>query len=130
MINRKSGPAINKIENLLIPDYEIYTLPNGIKVCEVNSGSQDIIKFEIFHKAGRAMEDHHLAGRAVSSLIKDGTTTRNSAELSEAIDYFGASIKSASNMDYSYSTLDRKSTRLNSSQKSQYSEVEGRAFKK
>ncbi|MBK8052018.1 MAG: insulinase family protein [Saprospiraceae bacterium] len=105
MINRKTGPIINKIDKLLLPDYELHTLPNGIKVCEINSGSQDIIKFEIFHKAGRAIEDHHLAGRAVSSLIKDGTATKNSAELSEAIDYFGASIKSASNMDYSYCTL-------------------------
>ena len=105
MINRKTGPAINKIDKLLLPEYETYTLPNGIKICEVNSGTQEIIKFEIFHKAGRIMEDFPLAGRAVSSLIKDGTLTRNSAQLSEAIDFYGASIKSASNMDYSYSTL-------------------------
>lgn len=105
MINRKIGPFINKIEKLHLPDYEQYTLSNGVRICEVNSGSQDIIKFEIFHQAGRIMEDTPLAGRSVSSLIKDGTSTKTSAQLSEAIDYYGASIKSASNMDYSYSTL-------------------------
>ncbi|MBK7701255.1 MAG: hypothetical protein IPJ39_22280 [Saprospiraceae bacterium] len=45
---------------------------NGTKVCEINLGSQDITKIEIVHKAGRSVEDHHLASRATSSLMKDG----------------------------------------------------------
>ncbi|MBL0026257.1 MAG: insulinase family protein [Saprospiraceae bacterium] len=105
MINRKKGPDIIKIKKLFLPDTEIYSLPNGAQVCEVNLGSQEIIKFEIFHHAGRIKEDFHLASRAVSSLIKDGTTSKTSAQISEEIDYYGSSVKTASNMDFSYSTL-------------------------
>ena len=105
MINRKKGPEISNIHQLLLPEFEIYALSNGVRVCEINLGSQEIVKFEIFHAAGRTKEDVPLASRAVSSLLKDGTISKNSAQLSEEIDFYGSSIKTASNMDFSYSTL-------------------------
>ena len=105
ILNRKKGPQITNIHSLVLPESEIYTLPNGIRICEINLGSQEIIKFEIFHAAGRTKEEMPLASRAVSSLIKDGTATKTSAQLSEEIDFYGSSIKTASNMDFSYSTL-------------------------
>jgi len=105
MIDRKTGPKIHTIRGLKLPPIDMYTLPNGVKVCEVNQGSQEIVKFDIYNCAGRVQEDFPLASRAVSSLLKDGTTTKNSAQLAEAIDYYGASIKTASNMDFAYTTL-------------------------
>ncbi|MBK8347690.1 MAG: insulinase family protein [Saprospiraceae bacterium] len=105
MINRKIGPGSHRIESLFIPEMEIYTLENGVKVCEVNLGSQDVIKIEVVHLAGRVVEECPLTARAVSSLIKDGCGHKTSAQVAEEIDYFGSSIKTGSNMDFSYSTV-------------------------
>ncbi len=104
-MDRKAGPDYRKIEKLHIPHSDIYKLPNGVPVCEVNLGSQDILKIEIVHRAGRSAELHHLAGRAVSSLMKDGFAGMTSSEIAAEIDYYGASIKTGSNMDFSYTTM-------------------------
>lgn len=105
MINRRIGPGIKDIVNLHIPTLEMYELANGVKVCEINIGSQEIFKLDIIHKAGRSIEDNHLVARAVSSLIKDGCRNKNSSQIAEEIDFYGSSIKTASNMDFSYTTF-------------------------
>lgn len=105
MLDRRVAPALNKIDKLVFPQYDLYQWNNGTKVCEINLGSQDILKVEVVHLAGRSVERHHLAGRAVSSLIKDGCKDKTSTMIAEEIDYYGSSIKTASNMDFSYTTL-------------------------
>jgi predicted Zn-dependent peptidase len=105
MLNRKKGPVISNIQKLNLPNIDLYTYNNGVRVCEVNLGSQDIVKMEIIHHAGRTHEDVRLASRAVASLLKDGTSSKTSAQIAESIDYYGANIKTASNLDFSYSTL-------------------------
>ncbi|MBK9733776.1 MAG: insulinase family protein [Saprospiraceae bacterium] len=104
-MNRKKGPLIFPIGKLPMPHLQQYYLSNGIKVCEVNFGSQEIIKIEIVHKAGRSKEDYKLIGRATSSLLKEGCGTMTSSEIAEKIDYYGASIKTGSNMDFSYTSM-------------------------
>jgi zinc protease len=104
-MDRKAGPEYKSIEKLHIPQSEMYSLSNGVPVWEVNLGSQDILKIEIVHRAGRSAELHHLAGRAVSSLLKDGFSGMSSSEIASEIDYYGASIKTGSNMDFSYTTM-------------------------
>jgi predicted Zn-dependent peptidase len=105
MIDRKLGPEIHKIEKLFIPKIEQYTLQNGVKVCEVNIGSQEIIKIEVVHFAGRSFEDYRLISRATSSLMKEGSGEKTSAQIASEIDFYGSSIKTASNMDFSYTTV-------------------------
>jgi zinc protease len=97
MLDRKKGPAIHAIDSLYIPPILQYVLPNGVKVCEVNLGSQEILKMEIVHVAGRSVEDSRLISRATSSLMKEGCLGKNSAQIAEHFDYFGSSIKTASN---------------------------------
>jgi len=105
MINRKKGPVIHPVQKLNIPHIDQYRLPNGLKVCEINLGSQEIVKIELVHTAGRTCEDQHLLSRATSSLLKDGCGNLTSAEVAEKIDFYGSSIKTASNMDFSFTSI-------------------------
>lgn len=105
MPDRKKGPVSHKIDNLYIPDIEIYQWSNGTKVCEINMGSQEILKIEVVHLAGRSKEDFPLISRAASSLLKDGCGNKSSADIAEEIDFLGASIKTASNMDLAYTSV-------------------------
>ncbi len=105
MPDRSQPPTIQDLKSVYLPPIETYTLPNGIQVCEINAGSQDILRIDIVHKAGRSVENHKIAARATASLLKDGCGNMSSDAFSEEIDYYGAGIKAASNMDFSYSTL-------------------------
>lgn len=105
MVNRNQAPAIHSIKKLFIPPTNIYTFENGTTVCEVNLGSQDILKIEVVHKAGRSTEYQRLVSRATASLLKEGTSNKSSAAVAEEIDFYGSSIKTASNMDFAYTTV-------------------------
>ncbi len=105
MTDRTKAPETSTIRSLTIPPIEVYKLNNGTIVCESDLGSQDILKIEIVHLAGRTSEDKPLASRAVSSLMKDGCGSKNSQQIAEEIDYFGSSIRTASNLDFSFTTF-------------------------
>jgi len=105
MVNRNQAPAIHSIKKLFIPPTNIYAFENETTVCEVNLGSQDILKIEVVHKAGRSTEYQRLVSRATASLLKEGTSNKSSAAIAEEIDFYGSSIKTASNMDFAYTTV-------------------------
>lgn len=105
MPDRKKGVKVHPIQRLYIPPMDMYTFPNGTRVCEINLGSQDIIKMEIIHPAGRSAEKQKLISRATAALMREGCADKTSAMIAEEIDYHGSSIKTASNMDFSYSIL-------------------------
>jgi len=105
MLNRRKGPQITRPDSLILPEFEQYVLPNGVTVCEVDMGTQDIFKLEIVHRAGRSTEKVPLCSRAVSTLIKEGCAGLSSRDIAEKIDFYGASMKTGANMDFAYTTF-------------------------
>lgn len=53
MLNRKVAPPIARIRHIDVPDIETIYLDNGVPVTVINSGTEDIVKFEVVHKADR-----------------------------------------------------------------------------
>lgn len=102
---RKIPPVIRQITSIELPETEVIRLENGILLTVIPSGTQDIIKLEVVHRAGRSAEDTRLAARATALLMREGTHSMTAEAFARKIDYYGASIKSASNMDFSYATL-------------------------
>lgn len=102
MIDRSIAPPIQNITSIKFPQSESYILDNGIEVVEVNSGTQEIIRLEVIYDASRPVEDKQLAARITSAIQKEGTMSFNSESLAEKIDYYGSSINSGSNLDFSY----------------------------
>jgi len=101
MPNRKKAPIIKSIDSLTLPDCQVHHLSNGIPVYEVNMGTQEIIKLEVVFRTGRPQEHKALIARATSRLLKEGTTTLNSAEIAEKIDFYGGAINTPINLDIS-----------------------------
>ncbi len=98
-IDRKIGPVINTIPDILLPEVSFYTLSNGIPVYEVNAGTQEVFKLEVLHVGGRLMEDKKLLSRATASLIKEASEKFTHQELTDVIDFYGASLSSSFSMD-------------------------------
>ena len=105
MPNRKDGPPIYDIEDLATPPWKSTVLPNGTKLIEVNMGTQELVSLEIIHFASRKQEDKKGVARATARLLREGTETLASAEISEQIDYLGASMSTGANLDFSFIKL-------------------------
>ena len=84
---------------LLAP--QIQHLDNGIPVYSIHLGTQDIIKIEIVFNSGRPDEHRPLAARATVALLKEGTTTRTSAQIAEHIDFYGGTLSIPVQLDTS-----------------------------
>jgi len=102
LLDRTIPPRIHNITSLKFPPVDRYLLDNGIEVIEVNQGTQDILRIEVIYDASRPAEDKQLAARTTSAIQKEGTASYNSEQLAEKIDYYGSSINSGSNLDFSY----------------------------
>ena len=105
MIDRSIAPQIHNITSIKFPSVERYLLDNGIEVVEVNRGTQEIIRLEVIYDASRPVEDKQLAARMTAAIQKEGTASFSSEDLAEKIDYYGSSINSGSNLDFSYFSI-------------------------
>ena len=101
MIDRKTPPAIKRIERLHLPKPQKIKLSNGIPVYIINMGTQDVLKMQLVFNAGRPYEKKRLVAKATSRLIKEGTTHYNSAAIAEQIDFHGATLSTPTNLDNS-----------------------------
>ena len=105
MLNRKIAPPIARIRHIDVPDIETIHLDNGVPVTVINAGTEDIVKLEVVHKAGKTSEEKKLASRATASLMKEGCGPWNAETFAEKFDFYGAGLKTAANMDFLYSSV-------------------------
>lgn len=107
MINRKQAPAIHDPVdfNYILPACNKETAPNGIPIYWLNAGSQEVVQVEWVFRAGLWNEEKTAVAQAVASLLKNGTATRSSLEINEAIEFYGASLKVSVNNDFAFVTL-------------------------
>jgi len=101
MINRSLAPKINKVTsvNLILPRKHI--LSNSIPVWEIKTDKQDVIKLDLFFRAGRPFEQKQMIARACTRLLREGTSSYSSKEISEMLDFHGASLSSPVDLDNS-----------------------------
>lgn len=97
--NRIKGPKITEIKNVSLPKVHQFELSNGIPVFEVSGGVQDVVKIEIVFRAGRPFESKKMLSKASSYLIKEGTKDRSSADIANEIDFYGATLRTSTNLD-------------------------------
>ncbi len=99
VIDRVNGPAIQPIKVSEFPEYEKIVLDNGLALYLLNAGTQEIFKFELMGHAGRRFERAPGIGRMTASIIKEGNKNKNSHQLSEYWDYYGAMVAAFSDLD-------------------------------
>lgn len=101
MPNRTIAPPIKDIENLHLPEPEVYQLDNGIPVYQINMGTQDVLKLEVVYNAGRPYERKKMISRATAGLLKEGTEQYDSATLAELVDFYGGTLSVPASLDTS-----------------------------
>ncbi|MBN2167226.1 MAG: insulinase family protein [Marinilabiliaceae bacterium] len=94
IINRVIAPNAKQMEPLKLITPRFEKLNNGIQLYVIEGGTQDVTKVDIYFQAGLVQAGRPLLASTTSNLIEDGTRSRTSAQISEAIDFYGAHIGS------------------------------------
>ncbi|MBF0329297.1 MAG: insulinase family protein [Nitrospirae bacterium] len=83
------------------------TLPNGLKVFHSERKNLPIVVLTLLIKTSSLNETDEKAGTAslTAKLLTEGTTNRSSIQISEEIDFLGASIGAGANKDYTTVSL-------------------------
>lgn len=104
-VNRKEPPALHEVSSIKLPAIQQFQFSNGIPAYVINAGSQDVLKLEFIFKAGRWNEPGKGVAAAVSALLKDGTSKHSSNEISDFIEFYGATLNTQAFIDNSSVTL-------------------------
>lgn len=91
--DRTTPPPIRDFSSIQLPEFEHYTLPNGIAVFLYNAGDEDVTALSILWKAGAL--DLPLPGRSgvLTDMLLQGTKDHSGARISQIIESNGAWIK-------------------------------------
>ncbi|MCB9080800.1 MAG: insulinase family protein [Lewinellaceae bacterium] len=105
MPNRRRAPRIHPVQKLTIPPVEEYRLDNGLPVYAVNMGTQEVIRLDLIFHGGRPHEHKPMVARATIAQIREGSPRVSGAYLADRLDYFGSSLSTPAQLDFSQLTV-------------------------
>jgi zinc protease len=104
-IDRTVAPPLRAIEKITLPKTDRLHLSNGIPVWSLNAGTQDVIKIELLFNAGRWQEPQHAVAGTANKMLLEGTRNKSSQQITEAVEFFGASFHTDAGIDYATVSL-------------------------
>ncbi len=101
-VNRSIAPVIHDaIEfEYKLPPINNTRLDNNIPLHWLDAGVQDILQVDWVFPAGLWYEQKPSVANATGALLKNGTTRKTSAEIHEALEFYGAQLKVNTGNDY------------------------------
>lgn len=89
-LDRTIAPPYQVVEHIHLPPIETISLDNGLPFHYINSGEQPVVKLECIFEAGTWYETTPGASYSAIKMLSEGSSSRTSAEISEAFDRIGA----------------------------------------
>lgn len=92
MPDRTIAPPIkDPIEfTIALKPYTHFSLSNGAPVYYINDGAEEVAAIDFVFKAGNCYKNKNGVATTTNYLIKNGTHNKNSFELTECFEYYGA----------------------------------------
>mgnify|MGYP000468773166 FL=1 len=92
-MNRKLAPKTQEINdiNFVMPTH--YSLNNKIPVYEYNFDTKEVISIDFVLPAGTYYQLKPLLATTVLKNLQEGTVLKNSSEIANEIDYYGAYLQ-------------------------------------
>src|SRR5687767_2892817 len=100
MLDRKTPPPFVHTTSFDLLKPSTQTLSNGVEVFFVPGGEQDVIKIELIFKAGRWYENILGASHFTANLLNKGTALKNSFQIAQIFDRFGAHLEVNPGLDF------------------------------
>jgi predicted Zn-dependent peptidase len=99
LVDRKTAPGFVKSTSFNLIQPVAKTLPNGIDLFFIHGGFQDVIKIELLFNAGRWFETQLGVSHFTSHQLSKGTRSKNSFEIAQLFDRYGAHLEVNAGMD-------------------------------
>ncbi|MBN2638673.1 MAG: insulinase family protein [Bacteroidales bacterium] len=103
--NRNQAPGLGSTQTLNIREPESFKLDNSIPVYLLPANQQEATRLDIVFDAGTAYQSQKLQAGAVNKLLKEGTKTKTSYEITKTLDFYGAYLEPFSGKDKAGITL-------------------------
>lgn len=100
MLDRSVPPPFVKSSSFDLITPEEARLSNGVHVYFVPGGSQDVLKIEFIFDAGRWFETKTAAAYFTAQLLSKGTADKNSFEIAQIFDRYGAHLEINPGLDF------------------------------
>lgn len=88
-----------------LPPINKHSLDNGLPLYWLDAGVQDVIQVDWVFPAGLWQEQIPSVAHATAGLLKSGTNKYSSAQINEALEFYGAQLKVSAGNDYAIVTL-------------------------
>ncbi|PID93641.1 MAG: hypothetical protein CSA95_06945 [Bacteroidetes bacterium] len=107
MVNRTHAPSngILNLNHITLPTPEVFHLDAGLPVFCIEGGSQELCKVEFIVGAGSDKQEKPLVAAYTNHMLKEGTATRSSLQISEELDFYGAFLEHYTTPDTSVIAL-------------------------
>ncbi|GAA3958350.1 M16 family metallopeptidase [Mucilaginibacter dorajii] len=97
-IDRTLAPDFKAIDNITLLRPERQKLHNGCNVFCFNSGDQELVRIEWIFGNLRFKPAKPMLNMAVNTMLTEGTSTLNAAQIADKIDFYGAFLQ----VEYGY----------------------------
>jgi zinc protease len=99
---RKTPPTLPQPRALQMPNPIVFSLPNGLKVELLEDHRVPFVTAQLGIKSGSVFDPKDKIGLAslTAEMLTEGTTTRNSKQLADEVDFLGAALKGGADADY------------------------------
>jgi len=99
---RKSKPAVPAPRPFQLPKVETYKLDNGLVIETVEDHRFPFITVSLAFHSGTSQEPQDMIGLSsmTADLLTEGTKSKSSKEIAEAVDFIGGSLSASSDFDY------------------------------
>jgi len=106
-VDRSKMPEPGPAPEVLFPDFQRFTLENGMKVILAERHSVPLVRMNLILDAGFATDQAGIAGTAklAMDMLDEGTARRTALQISEELALLGANLDSGSDLDSSYVIL-------------------------
>ncbi|MBU4268852.1 MAG: insulinase family protein [Acidobacteria bacterium] len=106
-VDRSKMPEPGPAPQVLFPDFQRFTLENGMKVILAERHSVPVVRLNLILDAGFATDQAGIAGTAelAMAMLDEGTARRTALQISEELALLGANLGSGSDLDTSFVIL-------------------------
>ena len=104
-LDRTKAPSIKQIAHFSIAKPERRTLPNGMQLNIIDSGSEDVVRFDLLIHSGQLDQTQPLQAMFVNRMLREGSSRFSSTEIAEKLDYYGAWLDLSSSANCGFITL-------------------------
>lgn len=88
-----------------LPPLNTVSLDNGLPLHWIDAGVQDVVQVDWVFPAGLWFEQKEAIAHATAGLLKNGTSGHSAEQISEALEFYGAQLKTSAGNDFATVSL-------------------------